>query len=117
MDIGKRIKKLRKEKNWTFKELNKETGISISFLNNIEKGRSNPSIDNLEKIADAFEVTIAYLLGQGRIEDFDQETAELIDNFSKKDSLKKIFMELKDLDDENAEKLLKTIKLIKDLDF
>ena len=115
MSIGKRIKKLRQERSWTFKDLNKKTNLSISFLNNIEKGRGNPSIDNLKKIADAFGVRAAYLLGEGGLEDFEQETADLIDDFSQRDCLKKVILEFKDLDDEDIEKILQIIKLIKDL--
>ncbi|EJO5348884.1 helix-turn-helix transcriptional regulator [Clostridium botulinum] len=36
----------------------------VSFLNHIEKGRSNPSLDILKDIATALNTTTSYLLGE-----------------------------------------------------
>lgn len=44
-------------------KVSKETGIATSTLSDWKKGRSTPKQDKLQKIADYFGVTLAYLLG------------------------------------------------------
>ncbi len=51
MKIGIKLKQLRKAHALSLKELSLLTGISISFLSDIENERSNPSLENLELIA------------------------------------------------------------------
>lgn len=62
-NIGLIIKSLRKEKKYTLKDLSQKAGISISFLSDIENGRSNPSIERLKDIAEALDTPIAFFLG------------------------------------------------------
>lgn len=62
--IGSRIKKLRKQQNLTLKELSEKVGISISFLSDIENGRSNPSLERLKQLAKALNTTIGYIIGE-----------------------------------------------------
>jgi|SRR5699024_1163098 len=58
--LYKKIKDLRKSNNMTLKKLSEQTGLSISFLSQIEKGSTSLAITSLKKIADAFEVSINY---------------------------------------------------------
>lgn len=58
----RKIKNLRKEKKITLTELGEKTGYSASFLSQIERGINRPSLEALRKIADALNVTVAYLL-------------------------------------------------------
>ena len=51
----------RRNKKLTLVKLSKKTGISKSTLNNIENGRVNPTIKQLETIAKALEVRISDL--------------------------------------------------------
>lgn len=64
MTVGHRIKNLRKEKNMTLRELSHKTGISVSFLSDIENGRSNPSLERLKDIAGVLDVTVSFLMGE-----------------------------------------------------
>ncbi|MBE6047773.1 MAG: helix-turn-helix transcriptional regulator [Clostridium sp.] len=64
MSIGDKLKKLRKENNLTLKELHNKTGISISFISDIENKRRNPSIDNLKVLAKALNTSVSELLGE-----------------------------------------------------
>ena len=74
MTIGKTIRDVRKKKGMKLRELSQKTGISISFLSDIENGRSNPSVKRLKSIANGLETTLKYLLeGQGSIYDYDQD--------------------------------------------
>ncbi|MCX7884146.1 MAG: XRE family transcriptional regulator [Caloramator sp.] len=57
-EIGEKISKLRKQKALTLKELSEMTGLSISFLSQVENGYSSLAITSLKKIADALNVPI-----------------------------------------------------------
>ncbi|AZU59972.1 MAG: helix-turn-helix domain-containing protein [Bacillota bacterium] len=59
-DIYKKIKALRTQNNLTLKELSEETGLSLSFLSQIERGASSLSITSLKKIADALGVSMIF---------------------------------------------------------
>ncbi len=60
--ISKNLKKIRKQKEITIQELAGSSTISSVSLNNIENGKSNPTIDTLWKIADALNVPYTELL-------------------------------------------------------
>lgn len=56
------IKPIRKNKNLTLYELSKRTGISRTYLRNLENNKSfNPTLFILEKIAEVLEVPIKNL--------------------------------------------------------
>ncbi|MEK4029860.1 MULTISPECIES: XRE family transcriptional regulator [Bacillaceae] len=59
-DIHKKIKALRLQNNLTLKELSEETGLSLSFLSQIERGTSSLSITSLKKLADALGVSMIF---------------------------------------------------------
>ena len=56
MEISKKLKLMRKENNLTLKELSTKSGISISFISDIENGRRNPSIEKLKILAHALDI-------------------------------------------------------------
>lgn len=60
--LGKRIKKYRKEKGITQKELAKRIGKSYSLVQKYELDITQPPLEVILKLADALEVPIAYLL-------------------------------------------------------
>ena len=45
--FGLKVKQLRLEKNLSFAELAEKTGMSISYLNEIEKGKKYPKEDKI----------------------------------------------------------------------
>jgi XRE family transcriptional regulator, fatty acid utilization regulator len=59
--LGLKIRQIRQEKSWSFEDLHRETGISVSYLNEIEKGKKYPQSENLDKLAKALGVTTSYL--------------------------------------------------------
>ena len=59
-NIGKLLKNLRLEKRLTLKELAQKTGLSISFLSQVENSKSSITLQSLSKIADALEVSRSY---------------------------------------------------------
>ena len=62
--LGEKIKKLREKNNMTQKQLSNKSGISVSYIQQLEYGKKeNPSIETLNKIASALGVTINRLVG------------------------------------------------------
>ena len=61
--IGKRLKKLRKEKDISQKELAKILDVVMSNVSMYERDERNPSPEVLIKIANFFNVSVGYLLG------------------------------------------------------
>ena len=63
LNIAKNIKKLRQEKSISQGRLSKLADLSLNSIVNIEAGNNpNPTIETLEKIAKALEVSIDELL-------------------------------------------------------
>lgn len=59
-EVGFRIKALRKEKNMTLKNIADATGFSISFLSQLERGKSSATLESLKKISLALGVNPGY---------------------------------------------------------
>ena len=64
MELGDKIKKLRKEQNWNLTEIADICGFSKSLLSKIENGKTMPPISTLIKIADALGITVSILLDE-----------------------------------------------------
>ena len=61
--IGENIKRIRKEKGISQDRLSKRADLALNTIVNIELGESpNPTIETLQKIANALEVSIEKLL-------------------------------------------------------
>jgi transcriptional regulator with XRE-family HTH domain len=61
-DIGKNIRKIRKDKGLTIAHLAKKCGCSPSLLSQIETGSLNPSLSILKAICDGLEISISLLV-------------------------------------------------------
>ncbi len=61
MDLGSKLKEVRRSKQITLQEVARETGLSKSFISQVEAGDANPSIGSLKKIADALAIPLAAL--------------------------------------------------------
>nr|WP_317921840.1 helix-turn-helix transcriptional regulator [Tepidimicrobium xylanilyticum] len=58
-ELMNQIKKFREKKNLSIHELARRTGLTASYISNLEKGkRDNPSKDTMEKIAEALDKTV-----------------------------------------------------------
>ena len=58
--IGERIKRLRLKKSMGLVEMGKHTGLSASFLSQLETGRVVPTLRNLARIAMVFSKDLSY---------------------------------------------------------
>lgn len=62
MDLVERIKSLATKKKVTFAEIERKTGISNGQIR--RWNTSSPKIENIQKVADYFNVSVDYLLGR-----------------------------------------------------
>ncbi len=63
MSIGENIKRIRKERNLTQKELGEKLGISQAAIGQFESNHSNLKSDTIKKIAEALECTEQEIFG------------------------------------------------------
>lgn len=59
--LGEKLKKIRLEKEFSLESLAKKTSLTRSFLSQVEKNKTSPSISSLIKIAAALEVNVGDL--------------------------------------------------------
>lgn len=81
--IGITLKSLRKERKMTLKELALETGVSISFLSQVERGKSSVTLESLRKISDALQVDPSAFFNEG--DDAQDDLSERLEQFHYKD--------------------------------
>jgi transcriptional regulator with XRE-family HTH domain len=62
--LGDRIRKLRMKRGWTQVEMAEEVGIDRSFLADVERGKRNISILNLDLMAKGLKVSLAQLFSR-----------------------------------------------------
>ncbi len=67
-EIAENIKKLRKKKGWTQQKLATLSKLSYNAVIKIEQKRSlEPTIQSIEKLATAFEISIDELIGREKV--------------------------------------------------
>ncbi|MEW6047630.1 MAG: XRE family transcriptional regulator [Bacillota bacterium] len=59
--VGERLRQLRKAKKWTLKETAEASGLSVSFISDIERGEAAPTLTSLERLARALGVGLEAL--------------------------------------------------------
>lgn len=62
MKLEDRVRELRGYYDLTLKRLAEITGLSVSYLSDIERGRTSPSLTTLEALAKAFRLSVADFL-------------------------------------------------------
>jgi transcriptional regulator with XRE-family HTH domain len=62
--LGDRIRKLRKKRSWTQVEMAEKVGIDRSFLADVERGKRNVSILNLDLMAKGLRVSLSQLFSR-----------------------------------------------------
>src|SRR5262245_65433682 len=61
VDVGERLRDIRRLRRATLKTIADRAGVSESFLSQVERGRASASIASLRRIAGALGVTVADL--------------------------------------------------------
>lgn len=62
---GSIIRRTRKAQNMTLEDLAEKTGLSLSFISQVERGITNPSINSLRKIALALNTPLSLFFEEG----------------------------------------------------
>lgn len=65
MIIGKRLKKLRAERNFSQGDIEKRTGLLRCYISRVENGHTVPSLETLERLAGALELPLYQLFYEG----------------------------------------------------
>jgi XRE family transcriptional regulator, master regulator for biofilm formation len=86
--IGNNISTIRKLRGFTLSKLSERTGISKSYLSNIERNlKQNPSVHVMEKIAAVLDVDLITLLGiaadEEKIQHLEKEWTDFIGDLQK----------------------------------
>jgi len=66
MDIGQRVRSLRIEKKLSLGDVEKRVGLLRTYVSRVERGRTTPSIETLEKLACALQVPIYQFFCNGQ---------------------------------------------------
>ncbi|HET9281361.1 MAG TPA: helix-turn-helix transcriptional regulator [Candidatus Angelobacter sp.] len=64
MRLGERIRTLRRRRGWTQVVMAEKIGLDRSFIADVERGKRNISILNLEIVAKGFKITLSQLLSR-----------------------------------------------------
>ena len=109
--LGERIKKLRDREDIQQIDFAKKIGVSNVVLSRYESGERKPDYEILKKIADFFNVTTDYLLGQS---DNPRMTAdEEFEAFANDPELQRWYRELPESDEEDLRRLREVWEIIK----
>ncbi len=73
MTLAERFRELRKERGWRLKDVAEVTGLSIPYLSDLERDRTNPSLETLRTLAEAYEMTVHDLMAP--VDFYGQRTA------------------------------------------
>lgn len=79
MKIGEKIKKLRREKGMTQKQLAEKLGLSPTAISAWERNANNPMMDSLSMMSKLFEVPITEFYESMHVDNYD--VVELIEDF------------------------------------
>lgn len=89
LTFGSKLRLLRKKHGKTLLDVSREIGISVSFLSDVERGRTRPSLDTLEKLAMLYEVHPSDLISDVEMtnqeQDYPPAFAEFLDEVEDSD--------------------------------
>jgi transcriptional regulator with XRE-family HTH domain len=127
-NLGIKVKYLRKENGYSLRKFGKICNLSHSYINDIESGRTNPSIQTLQIIADKLNTNMSYLLGESNnqcqlIKEssdkkeycYNTEDYEIIKILNNNPKIKHIIYELKNSSAKRIDIFLKTWDFVKSI--
>ncbi|WP_455543206.1 cupin domain-containing protein [Intestinibacter sp.] len=109
IDVGEKIRNLRKSKKLSIANLSENTGLSVGLISQIERNKVVPSIKAMWRIANSLEVNIGYFFEEINEEDIivrKEQRKQIQTN----DSTKIYELLMPDLVNKNLELLLITLK-------
>ncbi|MHB8565026.1 MAG: helix-turn-helix domain-containing protein [Acidiferrobacteraceae bacterium] len=61
--LAQRLRALRHDRGWTQTHLAEASGLHRTYISSVERCRRNVGIDNVERLAQAFGISVRELLG------------------------------------------------------
>ena len=102
MEIGERLRHVRKSKNISIYRISMETGISQSHISDLEQGRRKPSVETLSRLVVPLGITLSELFNENNdISILSKKERQLVEYF-------------RTLPDEKAELLLQLGEALND---
>jgi transcriptional regulator with XRE-family HTH domain len=83
MKVGVRMAELRKKKELSQTDFAKTVGVSREMIGRYERDEVVPSIEVAKKIADALEVSLDYMVGDGMNAKFDKQTVKRLEDIER----------------------------------
>lgn len=93
MTTGQRIRKLRRDRDWTQAELGERSGVYFRNISRYESDRLKPGVKILQRLAVAFEVSVEELM--------DRQEAGPLDTPLQDRELLRYFQAVEQMDDED----------------
>jgi XRE family transcriptional regulator, regulator of sulfur utilization len=62
MKLGERLREVRQQRDQTLVQVAQTIDLSVSYLSDLERGRTQPSLDTLERLAAHYHVTVIDLM-------------------------------------------------------
>jgi transcriptional regulator with XRE-family HTH domain len=98
MDIGKRLRELRKAKGLSQHDIEKRTGMLTCYLSRVECGHALPEVGTLERWAKALDLELYQLFYQGKGEPMAPELAEPTPRNTREGTLLNLFRRMPERD-------------------
>ena len=82
MEIGERLRTLRKSKRISIYRLSQETGISQNHISDLETGKRNPSVETLKRLVEPLGISLSELFNEdGVVSVLNENERELVENY------------------------------------
>ena len=83
MNVLDRITILQNERNWTAYRLSQESGIPQTTISSWYKNNMTPSISSLERICDAYHITLSQFFSEGEPVEITNEQRKLLQVYAR----------------------------------
>lgn len=87
-EIGRKIERLRKERNMSQYQLAMDAGLSTSYIPDLEKGLKCPTVETLDSICYALHITLGEffvnsveMLSHNKLESLSEKQKKLLNDF------------------------------------
>ena len=67
--LGRVVREERAARNWSQEELASRSGLHVTYLSAVERGRRNPTLSVLRRLSEAFGLPLSILLSQAETTD------------------------------------------------
>jgi transcriptional regulator with XRE-family HTH domain len=78
----------RDQRGWTQAQLAERVGTTTSYINDIEKQRTNGSLEIIERLADAFEIDAGVFVNGASLDTLTDNEIELVTAYRNSDALR-----------------------------